>query len=325
MTRIGNGFIPNVHRLDLACDRLPDVNISDMKLLATVAETRNISAAARALGMSPSLATRKLAAMESELGMRLLHRTTRRVELSEAGRLMADTAREILGRYEGAVDALQQLNSEPAGLVRIVCPEMLAVRFLPKILGDFARCYPLISTSVITSDDPTSFSEDAFDIAVHIGSAPRSDFIARHVLDIELLVCATPAYLAELGTPEVPEELDQHRCLTHSTFDGGVWWFKEGDRPESSKSIAPFVQTTNTLFLHQAALQSLGIARLTRRTVHQDLIDGSLVRVLPEYDCVFEGGQKRAIWVVFPHRQTLHRTRLFIDALVASLEQADLD
>lgn len=294
-----------------------------MKLLVTVADTHNISAAARALGMSPSLATRKLSAMESELGMRLLHRTTRRVELSEAGRLLADTAREILLRYEGTVDALQQLSSEPAGQVRVVCPEMLAVRFLPKMLTAFARQYPLISTSVTTSDDATSFSEDTFDIAVHIGSAPRSDFIAKHVLDIELLVCATPAYLAEFGMPETPSDLDQHRCLTHSTFEGGVWCFKVNGEPELRKPIVPFIQTTNTIFLHQAALQGLGIARLTRRTVHQDLIDGRLVRVLPAFDCVLDDGQTRAIWVVFPHRQMLHRTRLFIDALVTSLKQAD--
>lgn len=299
------------------------MNIPDMKLLVTVAETRNISAAARALGMSPSLATRKLSAMESELEMRLLHRTTRRVDLSEAGRLLADTARDIVGRYEGTVDALQQLNSEPAGLVRLICPEMLAVRFLPKMLSEFVRQYPLIATSVTTSDDATSFSEDAFDVAVHIGSAPRSELIAKHVLDIELLVCAAPAYLAEFGMPDVPADLDKHRCLTHAAFGGGLWCFKARGRPELRKPIVPFIQTTNTLVLHQSALQGLGIARLSRRTVHQDLLDGSLVRVLPAYDCVLDGGHTRAIWVVFPHRQVLHRTRLFIDALVASLRQAD--
>lgn len=294
-----------------------------MKLLVTVAETHNISAAARALGMSPSLATRKLSAMEGELGMRLLHRTTRRVELSEAGRLLADTARDILGRYEGTVDALQQLSSEPAGLVRLICPDMLAVRFLPNMLSAFARQYPLISTSITTSDDATSFSEDAFDVAVHIGAAPRRDFIAKHVLDIELLVCATPAYLAEFGMPQTLADLDQHRCLTHATFEAGRWCFKDHEGVQWHKPIAPFIQTTNTLFLHQAALQGLGIARLTRRTAHQDLLDGRLVRVLPAYNCVLDDGQTRAIWVVYPHRQMLHRTRLLIDALANSLKQAD--
>jgi DNA-binding transcriptional LysR family regulator len=296
------------------------MNLDDLQLLVRIDELRSIRAAARAIGLDASLATRRLGAMEARLGVRLFLRTTRRLETTEAGQLYLEWAREALSRFGDTQDAVGALKEQPIGVVRIACPELLAVRYMGVVARDLATRYPQLQLSILATDRAISLPDENFDAAVFVTDPPQSRLILRKLLDVELLMCAAPAYLAERGEPKTPADLLDHRLISHSYYDRGLWHFARGKSIESIP-VHWHVRTEGTLLSHVMALEGVGIARLTRRTVDEDLRKGRLVQVLPRHRCVLPDGSGLAAWVAFPDRKVLYRTRVVVDALVQHLRE----
>lgn len=285
-----------------------------MRLVSHIDEFKSISAAARALSLDASLATRRLAGIEKRLGVRLFRRTTRSVEVTEPGQHYVEWARATLARFGEVQDAVGALTGQPSGIVRVACPELLAVRFLGPLAADFAQRHPGIRLSVLTTDRIVQLPHEQFDVAIYVGERPDNRLIVQKLLDVELLLCASPDYVARYGKPAGVAELAQHRLISHALYETGNWHFTRRGRRESHH-VAWDVQTEGTLFTRALALSGAGIARLTRRTVQDDLDSGALVQLLPQHRCVLPDGSTLAAWVVFPHRQLLNRTRLFVQAL----------
>jgi LysR family transcriptional activator of dmlA len=294
------------------------MNVEHIRLLVRVAERGSISAAARDLAMSPSLATRHLARLEKSVGTTLLARTTRRLALTEAGGMFVAWARTALDGLDMALDQLADLETKPSGPVRFACPELLAARFLSGILVDLASRYPDIRLSLVATDRIQDLSHDRFDAAIHIGERPGSPLIVRKVLDVQPVLCATPGYVSQHGVPAHPQDLACHRILSHALYHARAWTFQRHG-VKSSYEIQPQVKTTSSTLLYEMALKGGGIARLTRRLAATDLSTGRLVEILPDFHCVSGDQEPASVWVIRPGRYLARRTRVVLDAVVAHL------
>lgn len=292
-----------------------------LRLFVGVADHGGFAAAARMLGVTPSLAVRKIAALERSLGVRLFQRTTRSVKLAETGQVALAWARQTLASYEAVTDDLASLAERPSGLVRLAVNHYAATAYLPAILERFRRQYPEIRLAVSTTDSVVRLVEEGYDVAVHSGRIPDSGVVAMRVREFRRVLCAAPAYLKRRGTPAEPGELAHHDCLVHATNEPNNWFFRKGRRL-AAQPVKPAIEADTHLLLHQLALHGLGIARLGYNVVSRDLDAGRLVELLPDYKCVYSTGELPGLWVLYPNRRVLYRTRVLIDFLAAALETA---
>lgn len=304
------------------CAAIGAMNFKHIELLARTATLGSISAAAEEMGMSSSLASRNIASLEKELGTHLLQRTTRSLQVTEAGALAVKWARSSVEGYAAMVDEMRALQGKPAGLVRIACTEFLALSIVADVLVDFAARYPEIKVSVLATDKVVQLNEGQFDVAIHVGPAPDSNLAVREIRAVNTRLCASPRYLEAHGTPVHPADLLQHRCLAHATYEQRNWFFKK-DGEIVSQPIEPVVLTTNTSMLRELAVKGTGIARISRRMLKDDLDAGRLVLVLPDYEPTLPNGRQASVWALFPDCHLLHRTRLVVDAIVERMRQDD--
>jgi len=290
------------------------VNLKIIQLLARTATLGSISAAAAEMGMSSSLASRHLAALERELGTRLLQRTTRSLKVTPAGDLVVQWARASMADYAAMRDALGAAQGRPAGLVRVACTEFLAQTVVVEVLAGFALRYPLIEVSVLTTDRAVQLGEGQVDLALHVGATPDSNVAVRRLREVRTVLCASPAYVAEMGPPTQPADLVRHRCLAHSTYEPINWFFRRGDEV-TAHALRPHVTTNSTSTLRQLALRGVGIARLSGRLCADDLASGALVSLLPDHAQTLANGELPSVWMIFPDRHLLQRVRLVADAI----------
>jgi DNA-binding transcriptional LysR family regulator len=292
-----------------------------VRLFARVAELGSIAAAARELDISPSLATRRLAALERALKTRLFQRTTRSVKLTEGGAVALKWAKEALESYSQVSDDLAAVEGKPAGLIRIAATEYAAMVLLPDFLADFGRRFPLIRFSVSTTDRIVKLVEEGYDVALHSGLIPDVNVVGIRLHDVQRILCASPGYLKRKGVPSGLEDLAAHDCLVHAPTEPKNWFFRR-DKRLFGQSVNPYIMLDDHLALVALARSDLGIIRVSLNAVREDLRSGSLVRVLPEYECVYSTGELPGMWIMYPNRRLLFRTRVFVDALTQYLKKS---
>jgi DNA-binding transcriptional LysR family regulator len=290
------------------------INMALLRLFAQVAEHGGIAAAARELDMSPSLATRKLAALERSLNVRLFERTTRSVKLTEAGEIGLRWARQALGSYEQVADDLASLLRRPSGTIRLAINYYAGTTYLPKLLDAFCAEYPEIRLSITTSENVAELVEEGYDLALYSGRIPDSRVVGVRLREFRRVLCASPKYLKRRGVPKRLEDLMQHDCLMHSTNEPLNWFFRKGNKLVA-QPIRPRIEADNNVLLRELALAGLGIARLGHYILDEDLAKGRLVELLPEYKCVYSTGELPGLWLIYPNRRALFRTRALIDFL----------
>lgn len=294
----------------------PRVSLELLDLFENVAKSGTISGAARALNLSPSLATRRLAALEQAMKARLFQRTTRRVRLTEAGAVALDWARGVLAGYEQLSDDLDTLQGQPSGTIRMALNEYVATVLLPPFLEGFSRRYPEIRYDIVNTDAIVDLGAGGYDVAVHSGHIPSSSVVGIRLRGVQRILCAAPAYLKRRGRPTRLEDLSAHACLVHTPTEPGNWFFKRGKRLIGQPVNAAIV-ADSYLPLLEFARRGLGIARVSRGAIQADLDASRLVQVLPEFQCVYPAGELPGIWILYPNRRLLRRTRLFVDELAA--------
>ncbi|NHO66370.1 LysR family transcriptional regulator [Aestuariicella hydrocarbonica] len=290
-----------------------------LELFVMIAQHGSIASAARVLNMSPSLATRKIAKLESALSTRLFERTTRNMKITEAGSIALEWARRSQEAQSKMLDEIAVLQKKPSGLIRLVATQYAASEFLPFFLARFCAEYPLIRLSITTTDTLVNLIEDDYDLAVHAGRIPDCSLIAKPLQPFERVLCATPAYLKRRGYPLSPEALEKHDCLVHFSDEPRSWNFLFG-KELVGQSIEPFVEANSYAVLLNMARESMGIARLGKPLVKDDIAAGRLVELMPEYRCVYSNEGRPCLWLLYPNRHVLNRTRLLIDFLQRHVE-----
>ncbi len=291
-------------------------DISDLRTFARIADLGSVSGAARALGMPKSSVSRSLVRLESVAGSALVERATRHLRLTDAGNLLLRHARRILDDVGEAENALSGMIGVPRGTLRVNAPFTFTIGLLTPMLPAFLARYPEVRVSLFVESRPAeTFAKDA-DVAIRIGPLRDSEFIARKLSTIRLLLCASPAYLSAHGTPQTLTELAGH-ALLGNVDRRFVWRFR------TSAGLLEEVEfTPRTVVSEPAAAQTLliggaGVGRLPDYLATDALARGTLVRVLPEW----EGDTVEAHALYPSHRSLSAKVRVFVDALAGHLKK----
>jgi len=285
-----------------------------MAVFARVVATGSLSAAARELSLSPAMVSRRLAALEARLGVRLVNRTTRSLHLTDEGASYYESCARVLSEIEHANASVSAGRREPQGTLRVALPAAFGNQYVAPLVPQFATLYPAVQLALSLSDRSVNLVEDGFDLAVRIAALADSSLAARKLAPNRRVVCASPEYLRHHGAPTSPAELAQHNCLLASDF-GGTWEYRDtGGKPGSVRVSGRYV-CDNWEVLREWALAGLGIALKSTWDVRRHLEDGSLVSLLPGYTFATDV----AIYAVYPHRRHLPaKTRAFIEFLAES-------
>jgi len=288
-----------------------------MRLFTKVVDLGSFSEAGRQLDLDQSSISRQVSALEDQLGVRLLNRTTRRLALTEAGQLYYERANAILNEIEEANQAVLSLSATPRGTLRATVPVVFGRLHVAVALPGFLAKFPELRMDLTLTDHELDLLEDGADLAIRMGEPSASTLIVRKLAENPWIIVGSPDYLARCGVPERPEDLTGHNCITRRPQSGGgfEWEFKGGGRVHQVKVSGNLV-TNNPEVLRAAALGGLGVARLSSWTVGKDLQSGALKRVLEGYE-VTPMGAEGPIYAVYPHNRHLSaKVRVFVDYLV---------
>lgn len=289
---------------------MPD--LSQLELFTRVVETGSFTAAAAQLGVSKSFVSRQLGALEDRLGARLLHRTTRKVTLTDVGRVFHQRCARILEELEDAELAVSNLQNHARGTLRISAPMSFGVRYVAPVVASFMRQHPELTVDIDFSDRRVDLVEEGFDVAVRIGRLADSSFVARKLAESQTVIVASEAYLEARGVPRTPYELREHACLRYAYQSGGAQtWQLEGP---GGKEVAIHVHgraiSNNGDALLEAAMEGLGIALAPDFLACRALREGRLRRILTDW------GWPTRVWAVYPHSRHLSaKVRLFVEHL----------
>jgi DNA-binding transcriptional LysR family regulator len=289
-------------------------SLHEMAVFNKVVATGSLTAAARDLGVSTAAVSRKLAALESRLGVRLVHRTTRRLSLTDEGASYHEASARILAEIEEADAAAAARLVEPQGVLKVALPASFGLRHIAPLMPKFSERYPRVQLALSLSDRTVNVIEEGFDVAIRIAELEDSSLAARRLAPNRRVVCASPEYLRKHGTPRTPADLLQHNCLTTTDFHM-TWEYRDPQGKRDSVRVSGRHACDNWEVLREWAVAGLGVALKSTWDVRRHLDDGSLVPLFPGYAF----GPDVAIYAVYPHRRYLPaKTRLFIDFLADS-------
>ena len=276
-----------------------------------VVETGSFSAVARETGTSHSAATRLIGQLEDHFGVRLFHRTTRRLSLTEDGQELLNHARPLIEMTQEMELTLGRQSATPTGLVRLGISPGVATLLIPMLPPLFQR-YPGLSVELVVADRFGDLIEERLDLALQIGQPNDTSLVARAIGTFGRVLVASPAYLERHGAPQEPADLTHHSCVIHERGpDSARWRFNGPDGP-IDVMVAGAFRSDNSDVVHRATLAGFGLAMLPEGQVVDDIRGARLYRMLADYP----SGRTQA-FVVYPSRRHLApRTRVMIDALV---------
>jgi DNA-binding transcriptional LysR family regulator len=287
--------------------------LAALRVFVAVAEAQSFSNAARALRIAKSAVSRQVSDLESDLGARLLHRTTRSLSLTEAGRAYFERAARILADLDDANRAVGELQAAPRGRLRISAPMSFGFLHLMPALSDFMARYPEVVVDLAMNDRFVDLVNEGFDVAIRIATLPDSSLIARQLAPARRVICASPNYLSTHGAPRSPNDLKTHACLFNSNLPSArEWRFVSPDDVPVPVTVNGRLSVDNGDALRVAALCGLGLANLPTFIVGVDLQSGALATVLDSFVA-----QDLSISAVYPPSRHLSPTvRALIDFLV---------
>lgn len=289
---------------------------ADMQMFVKIVERGSLSAAAEHLNLARSAVSRRLTELEARLGATLLTRTTRRVNLTDSGRAYYHRAVAILADLEEAESAVAQSRCDLSGGIKVALPLSFGLLHLAPLVEEFMRRHPGIRFDLDFSDRQIDLMQEGIDLAIRIADLADSSFIARRLVPIRHVLCASPAYLARAGTPRGAADLEHHVCLAYSNqASPGLWRFRGPDGMPGSVRVPPRLFANSGDFLLRAGLAGEGLLLLPTFYLHAALSEGGLVRLLPDH--VWPELSAYALYP--PTRHLSRRVRVFIDFLVEAL------
>jgi DNA-binding transcriptional LysR family regulator len=291
--------------------------IGDLGLFLRVLDLGSISAAARSLDLSVAVASQRIKRLEKQLGVRLLHRTTRRLHATPEGSALAMQGRSLVEDLQVLTTDLRQSSLEVAGTLRMTASASFGRQYLSPLLTEFLARHPKLRISMDLDDRMQDLVSAGYDLAIRIGALDDSNLVARRIATNERVLCAAPAYLARRGTPRSPADLGDHECLILTGSQGrqDVWRMSDVTGRETSVRVDGRFECNYGEVLRDAAIAGLGIAMHSTWHVGEELRNGRLVALLPEWRI-----PDSAIHAVMPQRRLVPlRVRVFADFLVEKL------
>ncbi|WP_062665742.1 LysR family transcriptional regulator [Grimontia celer] len=291
------------------------MNIDHLKLFVRLASTNNISAAGAELGLSPAVSSAHINKLEESMGVRLVHRTTRKVSLTEEGIAFLPHAEDVLASVEAACASVGAGTTSPRGTLRITAPASFGRMHLIPGLKGFLEEYPDLSLDLRLSDSIVDLVEGGFDIAIRNAELKDSSLIARKLAPDNRMLCASPSYIAKNGKPETLDELSSHTFVQLPSLEQLAFRTPKGIESIKVKSL---LRTDNGEAVRDACIDGIGISVCSNWAVHEQLERGELVRILENYQLESD----TAIWAVYPSsRQLAPKVRAFIDHFAQRFEK----
>ena len=291
--------------------------LGDIAIFAAVVREGSFTRAADKLDFSTSQVSKCVNRLERSLGARLLHRTTRRLRLTEAGSALYENSASAATAIEYAYLGVSQLQRKAPGHLHVIKSSGICALQLPRIVRDLSGRYPELEIELVLEDRHVDLVREGIDVAVRItGEAPDSGLVYRRLAPNRQVICASPDYIARRGLPRLPSELATHECIAHSArATPRVWHLTGPDGGQISVQINGRATINSALAVRQAALEGLGIIELNSYLVGEDIVAGRLVRLLPQYR-----PKELHFYAVYAERRFLApKIRVFIDAMLARM------
>jgi len=278
-------------------------------VFVAVVKNGGFSAAARTLGISKSAVSKRINQLEAHLGVRLLHRTTRKLSLTEAGERYFEHAAQALTAAGQAEDAVTELQGEPQGNLKISSPMSFGRLHVAPLIPKFLKVCPKLQIDLVMDDRKVDLVAGGFDVAIRAGNLPASTLIARKLAPVRQVLCASPDYIDRYGQPGTPAELSGHNCVLYSYSSDANEWTLIGESGPETVTVSGSYQVNNSEALLEALREGVGIGRLPTFVAGPDLKTGQLVKLFESYSL-----PAFTLYAVFPERQYLPaKVRAFLD------------
>ena len=288
------------------------IRLEDMRVFAKVAEAHSFTGAGRLLDMPKQTVSRRVAELEAALGSQLLHRTTRRLFLTEVGEAYAARCAELVRLADEANSGATADRLAPQGVLRVTADTVFGEAFLAALIAEYVGRYPGVRVEVLLTARRVELAEEGLDLAIRVGRLPDSSLTARRLCPASVRYCASPGYLEAHGLPKTPDDLRRHECITLGPDGGPVGWPFKGPGGDTRVPVSGRVAVNNFALAHQAALLGLGITTFPAFACEDDIRAGRLVPVLDDW--LADHG---AVFLVFAgNRHLAPKIRAFVDLAV---------
>jgi DNA-binding transcriptional LysR family regulator len=298
------------------------INLQRIDVFIEVAKQRSFAKAARRLGISGPAASKQVAMLEQELGVKLLHRTTRIVTLTDEGTLYFDRARLALDELHEAASTIQELKSMPRGTLKVNAPLSFGHMHLLPMFSGFAARYPELMLDISLEDRTIDILSEGYDVVIRIGALHDSSLVVRPLGECPIIPVASPAYLALRGTPSTPADLKKHRLITYALSTTNEWKFKDPSGKIGSIREPGAFRANTAEMMVQAALDGVGITILPLFSVATFIQSGQLVPLLDGYRTY---PTRHIVALMPPNRYRSTKVRLFIDWLTAACKAIPME
>jgi DNA-binding transcriptional LysR family regulator len=298
--------------------------LDSLRIFVATQRKGSLSAAARSLSLSPATISRRISALEEELGVQLVDRTSRNLKMTEAGQAFLERAEVVLEAMAEAEQAAHSSRQRPEGRLRVHSRTHIGLRVLAPLLPRFARQYPDIRIELDLSEHPVNLVEHDFDVDIRTGESSDSGFVIKRLLSSDEVLVASPAFLKVYSRIKHPSDLPHVPCLTYRReHEVTTWKYVDEQGEQQNLVIVGAVSANNGELLRLAALGGMGVALLSEPTVRSNLQDGSLVRLLPDYRFAVRAFSN-GIFAVFRQNRSLPlKVRAFVDFVADALREPD--
>lgn len=290
--------------------------LDDVSVFVKVVDSGSFTDAAEQLELSRSVISKYVSRLEQRLGVRLLHRTTRRLSLTEAGQLFYQHSKAGLAQLDQAMELVSGLSEQPTGTIRLNVPMSFGVLHIAPLLAEFMGRYPQVQVDMHLDDRIVDMVDAGYDLSIRVASLADSSLVARKLAEVKHAVVAAPGYLRQEGEPQLPEELINHNVLLYRYQESASeWTFDQADGRRVSVSVSGTLRINNSLAIREAVLAGSGIARMPLFVVQDDIQAGRLVALFEDSELLELGA-----WAVYPDRESLPaKVRVLVDYLAEKL------
>lgn len=284
--------------------------LQDIQVFCAIAKHQNFSKAARELGISAPVITRRLSRLEKLLGARLLNRTTRKVTLTEAGSLFYEEVTGILQLLEASKDNVKSITSQIAGTLKVAMPTLLSQCYVAPALDNFLAQYPKLKILLYSGNHTLNLLHEGFDLVIHCGELPNSSYYYKKIVSMKKIICASPSYISKHGEPKELDDLKNHNCLKYYDAIDSPWTVNANGKAKEI-SVQGNVLVNSGIELKNLAINGVGIVYLPAYFVNNDLLSGKLVSLLDQYQLT-----DYHLYAVYPTNKYLaKKTQIFLDFL----------
>lgn len=283
-----------------------------------VVETGSISEASRVFDVQPSSISRQLSALEQELGVRLLNKTTRNIGLTEAGLKYYAYSQRIVAEFDQAKRAVNDLQENPKGILKVSMTIGFGESIILPLMAEFMARYPNIELELELTERVVDLVEENIDVAIRSGRLPDSSMIAKHLADNNFLLCASPQYLATNKIPQQPEDLNHHQCIRYSYTRWKDWYLMTGEKKKLNLNNGISINSVNGQ--KQLVLNNTGLALMPRWAIKNELEKAELIHVMPKF--VFSPYEEMSsTYAIYLKRDLISRkTRVFLDFITERIK-----